>query len=104
MMIDTQKAREYGQGIVTLADRIDRLDNVRSNKDNIKLFTVNGTENTPLALSTTDNIATRVTEFLIKEVEENLNESEKALSELIGNNIEPPLKKKTAKKPSKRSS
>ncbi len=98
-MIDTQKAREYGQGIITLADKIDRLDIVRNNKDNITLFAVNGTENTPLALSTTEDIATRVEEFLIKEVEENLNESEKALSELIGNNIEPPVKK-----PSKRSS
>ena len=97
-MIDTQKAREYGEEIINIAENIERLEKVRANKEHILLMSVNGKDKVPLATGTTGIIAERVKDYLIREVTDTITESEKALSEMLGQSIEP-----VKKKPSKRS-
>ena len=97
-MIDTQKAKEYGEEIINIAENIERLEKVRANKEHILLMAVNGKDKVPLAIGTTGTIAEHVKDYLLNEVTDTITESEKALSEMLGHSIEP-----VKKKPSKRS-
>lgn len=99
-MIDTQKARKYGEEIINIADNIERLEKVRANRESILFMSVNGKDKIPLAAGTTGTIAQRVRDYMLREVTDTITENERALSEMLGNvNVIEPVKKKD--KPSK---